>query len=313
MTNEWALNGTPVAPGETAQVKLAIGSLPSGNKISILAHVFRSEQEGPTALVLGGVHGDEINGIEIVRRAISGNLFQNLQAGTVIAIPILNVYGFINFSRDVPDGKDVNRSFPGNTAGSLASRVARALSKKVLPLIDFGLDFHTGGRNYFNYPQIRYTPGDEKAKQLAQTFAAPYTLAYKTIPKSLRRTALETGKPILVYEGGESLRYSGHAIDFALSGLQRVLHAKGMLSESQPAQPSVHCKMTKWVRAAQAGLFLWEKSSGQQVKHGEVIGYINDPHGRSSDPVIAAFDGHIIGHNNATVVSQGEALFHVAV
>jgi hypothetical protein len=306
------INGVSIAPGEHQIVKLSVGRLPSGNVIRIQAHVYRAPQTGPCLLVLAGVHGDEINGVEIVRRAITAGYFESLQRGTVIAIPILNMYGFIHFSRDVPDGKDVNRSFPGSTGGSLAARIARTLTKKVLPSVDYVLDFHTGGRSLYNFPQIRYTRGDIESKKLAEVFAAPLMVAKPTIAKSLRKVAISQGKTTLVYEGGESLRYDGFAIQKALEGLRRMLTGLDMQAGSAPEkQPSQHFEKTYWIRAPRAGLFLWYKKSGHHVHRGEALGVINDPHGEGAKKVVASRDGYIIGHNNAAVVSQGDALFHV--
>ena len=159
------IHKTEISPGEQAVVKIPVGRLPSGNQIRMEANVYRAQKEGPTVLVMAGVHGDEINGVEIVRRALASGLFEQLQSGSVVAIPLVNVYGFINFSRAVPDGKDVNRSFPGSMKGSLASRVARALTKKVLPQIDFTVDYHTGGDSLHNHPQIRYSKGHAESER----------------------------------------------------------------------------------------------------------------------------------------------------
>jgi predicted deacylase len=306
------IHRTEVPPGDKQIVRLPVGRLPSGNQVLIEAHIFRSAAEGPCALVLAGVHGDEINGVEIVRKALVENVFEQLQRGTIIAIPVLNVYGFINFSREVPDGKDVNRSFPGNTRGSLASRIARALTKKVLPLVDFGVDFHTGGRSHYNYPQIRYTEGNEQARQLARHFGAPYTLAKRPINRSLRKTAGMMGKPILVFEGGENLRFDPYAAEKGLSGLRRLLASQQMLDEEIDSSPSFEFQNSTWIRAARAGMFQWEKYAGEPVRKGEIIGFINDPYGKDSLSVTAPRDGHLLGHNNGPLVSQGDALFHLA-
>ncbi len=302
-----------IAPGEQKTVLLPVGELPSGTSISIRVHVYRSINPGPTALILGGVHGDEINGVEIVRRSVQQGFYHQLQCGSVIAIPILNIYGFINFSREVPDGKDVNRSFPGTLKGSLASRVARALTKKILPLVDFGLDFHTGGNSNYNYPQIRFSKNDVYAEELAKVFGARYSLAMQPIVKSLRKVALDQHKPLLVFEGGENLRYDGVAIENGLDGIKRVLHHHKMLTSAPPVSSTMLFRNTKWVRAAKGGMFLWAKRSGQVVAEGEPIGRITDPFGKEADvPVLAPYNGHIIGHNNTPVISPGDALFHIA-
>lgn len=307
------INGIEIAPGEQDSIKISVGQLPSGTRISILAHIYRSTEPGPTMLALGGVHGDEINGVEIIRRAVDEGLFENLVKGNVIAIPLLNIYGFINFSRDVPDGKDVNRSFPGSTSGSLASRVARTITKKILPLVDFGIDFHTGGRSLYNYPQIRFSTNHPESEQLAQDFGPPFAMGMRTIPKSLRKTALDLNKPMIVFEGGESLRYDALSIEKGLDGLKRVLVQRGMLKGRAKNKKVRIFQKTKWVRAEKAGMFLWIKCSGNPVEKGDVIGQINGPYGKSKTIWVKAKEkGIIIGHNNAPVVSQGDALFHIA-
>jgi hypothetical protein len=290
-----------------------VGRLPSDTKIHLNVHVYRSPEPGPVVLLLAGVHGDEINSIEIVRRTIAGRMFESLQRGSVVAIPVLNVYGFNNFSREVPDGKDVNRSFPGSSDGSMAARVAHLFMKNILPVIDFGVDFHTGGDGTYNYPQIRYTQNDARSRELAEAFNAPFTLAGKPIAKSLRKTALDAGKPVIVYEGGENLRFDGSAIEHGLAGIRRLFIAYGMLPGKMESEPGRHLAKATWLRAARPGIFRWIKSSGDMVKKGEVLGVINDPFGQDEIPVSAHAEGYIIGHNNAPVVGQGDALFHIGM
>ncbi|MFK8058187.1 MAG: succinylglutamate desuccinylase/aspartoacylase family protein [Saprospiraceae bacterium] len=314
-------------PGQRSLVDLDVGELPSGTPIKIRAHVIRAEKPGPTVLLLGGVHGDEINGVEIVRRAVSSGLLRHLNCGSVIAIPLLNVYGFLNYSRDVPDGKDVNRSFPGTANGSLASRVANVITKQVLPLVDFGIDFHTGGWAHHNHPQIRYTPKDPKAEVLAKAFHAPVTLESTTIPRSLRRTALEMEKPMIIFEGGENLRLHGPSIESALQGIRNVLESHNMLSKNsdsrmEPAlsevervrtQPdTIFLNKSAWTRAAKAGLFEWCVPSGNWVEEGQTLGYLRDPYGIHEEEVVSPRKAFIIGHDNSPVISQGDALFHLA-
>ena len=189
-----------IGPGEKEQVDLFVSRLPSGNRISVQTHVYRASQPGPTVLLMGGVHGDEINGIQIVRKIIEEKVLETLKAGSVIAIPLLNVFGFINYSRDVPDGKDVNRSFPGSSIGSLASRTASVLTKKVLPNVDIAIDLHTGGAERYNHPQIRYSKKDKKALDLAKAFGAPYVIEKPWITKSFRKTANLMDISVLVYD-----------------------------------------------------------------------------------------------------------------
>lgn len=293
-------------------IEVEVARLPSGTLIHMPIHVFRSKEPGPVVLLSGGLHGDEINGIETVRRMVSGLALRQLRKGTVIALPIINVYGFIHFSREVPDGKDVNRSFPGNPDGSLASIVAHHLSDKVLPIIDFGIDFHTGGASRTNFPQIRYSAKDELGKRVADAFKAPFTLTSSIIPGSLRATARDLGKSIIVFEGGESLRFDEKAITTAIKGTKRVLFEFGMIGQNpKPRKKLIHFDETQWLRADASGLFLPLKRSGQKVRTGDVLGKINNPYNSYTVKVIAPSDGYIIGHNNIPMVHRGDALFHI--
>jgi len=302
------------AKGQNGSVKIDIADLPSGTKIDLPVHVFRSLKDGPVLLVCAGLHGDEVNGIEIVRRTLVRQFYKNLKRGSVVVMPLINIYGFINFSREVPDGKDVNRSFPGNKKGSLAAQVAYILSRTIFPQIDYAIDFHTGGRARYNYPQVRYTLGDKKSEELAIAFGAPAMLGNNVIEKSFRQEALKQGKSTLVFEGGESLRYDGFSIKVALKGIKKIMQYLKMVDgkiEDNP-KPSNHFTKTSWQRAESSGLFIWEKSSGIFVKKDEILGSIHDPHNNYQLDVKAARDGYILGHNNATVVNQGDALFHFA-
>jgi len=304
-----------VYPGESTTARLNVGRLPSDTPIDIVAHVYRSKNPGPCVLLIGGVHGDEINGIEIIRRTIEDDILSSLDRGSVIAIPLLNVFGFINFSREVPDGKDVNRSFPGTSRGSLASRVANTLTKKILPYVDIAMDFHTGGSSRYNFPQIRYTSTDKRAEELAFVFGAKFAIQKGVIPKSFRKTAKDLNIPTLVFEGGESVRLDGFSISKGLQGIKRVLSHLNMVHNTtlNNDMKSYLCKKTTWVRAPYSGIFIWSKQSGQLVKVGEPLGMLKDPHGSKSITVTSKYKGYIIGHSNASVVNQGDALYHIAI
>lgn len=302
-----------IEPGEIKTVDYDIARLPSGMMITMPIHVYRSVEEGPVLLLSGGLHGDEVNGIETIRRMIAEGLFNKLHAGTILAIPILNLFGFLNYSRDVPDGKDVNRSFPGDANGSLASRVAFRITKNILPIIDYGIDFHTGGAQRTNYPQIRYAVSDKNSEILARAFGAPFTLNSNLIPKSLRHQSSKMGKPIIVYEGGESLRIDEFAIDEAIEGTKRVMQFLGMMKEQHQEKESVFCNDTTWVRAQRSGIFKPFVVSGEQVQKGQPIGVINDPFGQYEIKVMSKATGFLIGHNNSPVVLQGDALFHIGI
>ena len=302
------------APGDKGIVKLNVGRLPSDTRINMLAHIYRSKKPGPTTLILAGIHGDEINGIEIVRHLLHSKKLKKIHRGSVIVIPLVNIYGFINFNRYVPDGKDVNRSFPGTQKGSLASRIARTLTKNILPIVDYIFDFHTGGDSRYNYPQIRYTKTDKGAFELAKVFNPPFIIQNESIPMTLRRTAENLNKSMVIFEGGESIRLCGESIDLGYKGMLRALHHLGHLKEAiitASSESTVLIKKTSWLRAGFSGIFIWSQSSGTKVLKGEKLGTINGPNGLKSVSVICKKGGYIIGHNNASVVNQGDALFHI--
>ena len=311
--NHFILQNQEFPPGSSGLVRLQAGKLPSGNRISIFAYVFRSKNPGPTALFLGGMHGDEINGVEIIRRCISENYFTNLNCGNVIAIPLLNIFGFINFSRDVPDGKDVNRSFPGSMSGSLASRMARLITKKILPLVDFGVDFHTGGEALWNFPQLRFTPKHQEAKDLALKTNYEVIIEKAVVSKSLRKVARTMQIPILVFEGGESLRLEPFVVQKGQQIIRNLLINYNMITAPKPtAVISKIFRKTDWERAPESGMITYSRQAGSYVKEGEVLAVISDPFAQREVRMYASRAGFIIGNNNAPVVNIGDGMFHIA-
>lgn len=287
--------------------------LPSGTVIEIPIFSYEAKNEGPTLLLMAGMHGDEINGVEIMRRIISQKLYA-VSAGRVILIPIFNVFGFINFSREVPDGKDVNRSFPGTKNGSLASQFAYFMMQEVMPHIDYGIDFHTGGKLINNYPQVRAMLDDEKNESLATAFASPFIINSPFRDKSLRKEAGKQGKSILVYEAGESLKLRKPAIDEGLAGMKRVMKYLDMINEApSPKQPPKIIEKSSWSRASRAGLHYAQARNGAFVKKGEIMGVISDPYGDYERPIKATHDCYVLSVNNNPVVNRGDALFHTGI
>ncbi|MFT6856336.1 MAG: putative deacylase [Cyclobacteriaceae bacterium] len=305
------INGTEILLGEETKVSVNIARLPSHTPIDITMTIARAVEPGPVLLLMGGLHGDEINGIEIVRRMVEQGHHRPLK-GTVICMPILNIYGFIHFSRYVPDGKDVNRSFPGNRNGSLASRVANYMTRDILPNIDLGIDFHTGGADRTNYPQIRALLKNPINEELARVFEAPFTIDSKFRSKSMRWMANKLGKNILVYEGGESSRFDEYAIQLGLDGALRVMKHLGMVDEAPAAElENRFIKGSSWIRAKASGLFQTSVASGDSVKKKQLVGYLTDPFGDFKVSVEAPFDGFVIGLNNNPLLHQGDALMHI--
>nr|WP_299343886.1 succinylglutamate desuccinylase/aspartoacylase family protein [Allomuricauda sp.] len=306
------INGDTIAPGENRQVLINIARLPTGTLIDIPIHVFNAKKAGPTVLVQAGLHGDEINGVETLRRMLQNNLFK-IKRGAIIVVPILNIFGFIHFSRDVPDGKDVNRSFPGRKTGSLASRIAFAYTSEILPQIDFGIDLHTGGAQRNNFPQVRYTADDKQSKFLAEAFNAPFYFASRLIAGSFRKTTFKMGIPTVVYEAGKSMRFNEEAISKAIQGISNILIAYDMLPKGNQIKKkkSVHLETTRWIRASRAGMFVPSIENGKRVIKGQELGEITDTYAKKNKRIKAPFDGYVFCINHQAVVNQGDALFRI--
>lgn len=308
------INKTEVRPGEVSSIEVNIARLPSRTHIDIMVTVARALEPGPVLLLMGGLHGDEINGIEIVRRIIEKG-YHIPEKGTVICIPILNIYGFINFSRNVPDGKDVNRSFPGNNNGSLASRLAYYLMKDIVPQIDYGVDFHTGGADRSNFPQVRSMLNDPVNQELARAFYAPITLHSQYRPNSLRQSAAKLGKPIIVFEGGESSRLNEGVIEHGVNGTLRLMNYLGL--SSYPLEPPSHQNQvfmhSSWIRARTSGVFQSLVRCGDEIKKNQAVGTITDPFGEYKVQLKSHVRGKVIGLNNNPVLHQGDAVIHMGV
>lgn len=308
------IGGETVFPGEDKLVKISIDRLPTGTLIDIPVYVFNAKHAGPTLLIQAGLHGDEINGIEIVRRMIQEKKFK-IDFGAVIAVPILNIFGFIHFSRDVPDGKDVNRSFPGTKSGSMASRMAYHYISEIMDQMDFAIDLHTGGAQRHNFPQIRFTKNDENSKKLAEIFNAPFSFSSRLIKGSFRNAAFQMGKPTIVFEAGESMRFDDYSILQGIQGILNVLKHFKMISSIDPMYVertgTVLLSDRKWLRAPTAGMFIPAITNGSEVRKGQEMGIVTDTYAQRSKKIRAPFDGFVFSVNHQAVVNQGDALFHV--
>lgn len=305
--------GHSIQPGEFKEININIARLPSRTQIETPIYVYRAPKDGPILALTAGMHGDEINGMEIVRRIIDSGHHKVLR-GTTVCMPIINVYGFLNYSREVPDGKDVNRSFPGSKAGSLASRVAYHLTHDIIPFIDVGIDFHTGGAMRTNYPQVRCMMQEPKNVELASAFHAPFTIDSPFRPHSLRQTAARKGKNIIVYEGGESLRIDPYAIEEGISGTLRLMKYLKMIDQApKPKEENKIVWNSSWIRAHTAGLFHPRIKAGSLIKKNQLVGSIADPFGEFNEQVRSPVKGYVVGLNNNPVVNAGDALLHIGM
>jgi len=307
--------GENIKAGESRELNFSVANLHTTSSIDVPVFVERSKKPGPIVLFTAGIHGDEVNGVEIVRQIIAKGI-NKPKRGTIICMPVINVFGFVNLEREFPDGRDLNRVFPGSSKGSLASRVAHKLMKEVLPDVDFVLDFHTGGSRRFNAPQIRLAPNQPELDELANIFNAPFVLYSKNIKKTFRSACSKLGKPLLLFEGGKSFHIDTLVTNTGVNGVKRILKHFDMLGvkfkTSNPKKNPVFIIESKWQRANFSGMFKPVISINSEVKKGDVIGNITDPYGKINHFVKASYSGYIINVNESPIVYQGDALFRIS-
>ena len=308
------INDQRIEPGSQTTVDLQLPRLNSHTNLSMPVHVIHGRKEGPTLFISAAVHGDEVNGVEIIRRVLEHKSMSRLQ-GTLLAVPVVNVYGLIHQSRYLPDRRDLNRSFPGTEKGSLASRVAHVFMHEMVSRSTHGIDLHTGAIHRSNLPQIRTNLDDVETARLAKSFGVPVLLNSTLRDGSLREAASELGIPMLLYESGEALRYDEIAIRAGTQGVLNVMKELGMLRSSgrrrKILEPFI-ADSSSWVRAPDSGMLRHAVELGARVKRGEVLAHISDPYSGHSEDVICPKNGVVIGRVNLPVTHEGEALFHIA-
>lgn len=307
--------GESILPGENKTINVEMARLHTTTKLNIPIIVRRSKLDGPVVLFSAGIHGDEINGIEIVRQLISKKI-NKPKRGTIICIPIINMYGFVNRSREFPDGRDLNRSFPGSKKGSLASRFAFHILNEVMPEVHYAIDFHAGGASRFNAPQIRLAENDAELKQLADVFNAPFTLYSKNIAGSFRNSSTKMKVKMLLFEGGKSLDINNEVANEGINGVKRVLAYLDMLDPKHtieiPENKTIYIEKSNWVRAKCSGMLHDYNTIGTFVKKGTVLATITDPFGKFERKIKAPNDGYVINSNQSPIVYEGDAIFHLS-
>lgn len=310
----FTLNDTVVAPGTRQTVHLPVSVLSNHTPVAMPVHVIHGRRDGPTVFVSAGVHGDEVIGVEIVRRLLRTKNLTSLR-GTLLVVPIVNAYGFINHSRYLPDRRDLNRSFPGSAQGSLASRLADMFLTSIVARCEVGIDLHSAAIHRKNLPQIRISPDNEKMSELGEVFGAPVILESPLREGSLRAAAREVDTDVLLFEAGEGLRFDEMFIRAGVTGILRVLKHLSMVPQrgiSKPEAASQRCTSSKWLRAPAGGLFRNYRAEGDVVDEGGVMGAVSDPFGDNELELTAPFRGIIVGRAVLPVVNEGDALFHLA-
>ncbi len=307
------IGGQTITAGTRATIDLPVMNLSTHAPMTMPIHVIHGRRSGPILFVTGAVHGDEINGAEIIRRLLRLSAVNRLR-GTLLAVPIVNVFGFVAHSRYLPDRRDLNRSFPGSPQGSLAGRLAHLFLNEVVARADYGIDLHTGATGRTNYPQIRADLEDEETFDLASAFGVPLIINAGLRDGSIRKAAGEHGVRVLVYEAGEALRFDEPCIRSGVNGVVRVMRRLEMLSskrrEGRKIEPVV-IRSSRWERAPSSGILRASTELGARVVAGEVLGVVSDPFGETEHPVLSRDDGVVVGRTTLPVVHEGDALFHI--
>ncbi len=295
-------------------IDIPVARLSNNTPVTLPVHVIHGRRSGPTLFVSAAIHGDEILGVEVIRRLLNAKGIDSLK-GTLLCIPIVNAFGFLAQTRYLPDRRDLNRVFPGSRNGSLAGQIAHLFLKEIVARSDFGIDLHTGSFNRANLPQIRADFADKDLKKLAESFAAPVILESTIRQGSLREAANSYGVGMLIYEAGEALRLDEIGVRAGARGIQNVMHTLGMLStrfaRNSKASP-VFAQTSRWTRAPDAGLFRAFKTLGDSVEVGDILGLVTNPYEGIDTEVSAPIAGIIIGRINISVVNRADALFHIA-
>jgi len=314
MPDPFVINGVSVAPGTRQSVDIPVSVLSNHTPMNLQVHVVHGKQPGPVLFVSAAVHGDEIIGVEIVRRLLKARALRRIK-GTLLCVPIVNGFGFINQNRYLPDRRDLNRSFPGSIKGSLAGQLAHLFMSEVVARSDAGIDLHSAAQHRINFPQIRVSGSGERALELANAFGAPVVLESPYREGSLRMSAHEAGVDVLVYEAGEALRFDEFSVRVGVKGILRVMQELGMISPKSVAATKTQphfAKSSHWMRAPRGGMLRAFRTIGDTVRKGDVIAIISDPIGDNENELVVQTGGVIVGRTNLPSVNQGDALFHIA-
>ena len=309
------IGGQLIEPGKRGTVNLPVADLYTSTSLHMPVRVICGRSAGPVLFVSAAIHGDELNGVEVIRRLLKRKALQSIK-GTLLAVPIVNVHGFLDQSRYLPDRRDLNRSFPGSSKGSIAARLANLFVDEIVENADYGVDLHTGAINRSNLPQVRGNLDDATTLKLARAFGAPVILNSNIRDGSLRECAADRGIPILLYEAGEALRFDEVSIRAGLRGILNVMREIGMLPPQRKGRSKlvdpVIARSSSWVRASASGIVGAKVKLGQRVDAGQRLATISDPLGDEQEHVQAPFDGIVIGRSNLPLAHEGDALMHIA-
>lgn len=307
------LLGKEIPKGTSAVLDLEVAKLHTRTPVKVPVIVERSKKDGPVILLMAGIHGDEVNGVAILREIIRKK-YNKPKSGTIICIPVFNIFGYLIQTREFPDGKDLNRVFPGANNGSMAAQFAYAFTENIAPFVDYIIDFHTGGAERDNAPQVRCVLSDEKTTELAKIFNAPYIVNSNYLSKSVRDTLHKMGKTVLLYEGGKSKDIDLNVVKCGVEGAYNVMNFLGIHDEPVNQNcNSIIIDKTKWIRSPYSGMFKLMVQNGSKVAKKQILGVIQDPFGDFEKNIYAPFDCHIFCVNTYPIINKGDALFHVSL
>jgi hypothetical protein len=311
LPRSFSLCGIPIYPGETREIELQVGELYTSSPIAIPVRVVRGWSDGPRLFVTAAVHGDEINGTEVIRELVYDVNLSTLR-GILVCVPVVNLHGFLNRTRYLPDRRDLNRSFPGNSRGSPASRLADQIFTEIVRRCQFGIDLHTASAHKINLPHVRADLRHPLSRRLALAFGSEIVVNAPASPRSLRGAAHARSVPVLTYEGGEPLRFQRDAVERGLDGILNVMSALGMIDRKRGRPPfQIVARRRAWVRAAQGGILDLRVRPGDLVHKGEEIGVKTNPFGRERATLVAPFTGLVLGATTLPTVSPGDAVVHI--
>lgn len=306
--------GESIAPGTMRDVAFPITTMATGTASSLAVRVLNGARPGPAVFVSAAIHGDEIIGTAVIQR-LAKKLDPAVLAGTVMLVPVANIFGFITHSRYLPDRRDLNRSFPGSAGGSLAGQLAHVFYREVVARCQLGIDIHSAAIHRYNLPQIRIAAGNRKLVELAMAFGAPVIIESPLRDGSLRDLAQKHGVDMLLMEAGEALRFDRLSIETGVEGVERVLAHLGMI-EADDGLSAVgipaRANRSVWVRSPRGGVVQMVRESGDPVRKGDVLACVSGLFGEEPQEMFSPLDGIIIGHATLPVVHQGDALFHIA-
>jgi hypothetical protein len=307
------IGGVEIKAGSRQTVDLSVAEFYEGAQAKIPVHVIHGRRPGPQLFLSAALHGDEICGVEIIRRLLKLKYLSSVR-GTIIAVPVVNVFGFIQGSRYLPDRRDLNRHFPGSDKGSLASIIASLFMEEIVANSTHGIDFHTGSSHRENLPQIRAGIDKPDVRDMAEAFGAPIVMKSKLRDGSLRAAAMDKGVPLLLFEGGEALRFSSAVVRVGVTGTLSVMTKLGMIPRRRKAHGimPLFAEGSRWVRAGVSGILRTPIKLGARVEKGQILGMVGDAVGRREEPIVSSVAGVVIGKLNLPLVHQGDAVFHIA-